>query len=332
MIAITIIIIMTLMLLHFVYTPLPLLHQHTVSISKGMTVRSVLNLLQAQQVLDAGQAKQFFLWVKINRAEKKIKAGTYVLSGPLTADQLLNKLIRGDVVQQSLTIIEGQRVQEFLEKLKQHPMVEQTIGALSEEEILALLQAPYPYLEGIFFPDTYYFSDRTKDTVLLQLAYDTMQQHLAKAWDKRADNLVLKTPYEALILASIIEKEGQLRTEQPMISGVFHRRLLKKMRLQSDPTVIYGLSDKNKTLTRSDLKIDHPFNTYVHRNLPPSPIALPGLSAIDAALHPDDSETLYFVARGDSSGSHVFSNTLEEHNQAVSQYRRNLAVQGEKNE
>ncbi|MGE4349527.1 MAG: endolytic transglycosylase MltG [Candidatus Berkiella sp.] len=313
--------------LRFAHAPLMLGNvEHTLNIKRGMSVKSVAALLKEKNILSGIQSKQFLLWVKVNKADKKLKAGTYLLSGKLTPDQLMNKLIIGDVAQYAITIIEGQTVSDFLEKLKQHPAIFQTVEKLNEKEILALLEAPYPYLEGIFFPDTYYFPAQTQDITLLKLAYQTMQRHLTKAWEKRAETLAVHTPYEALILASIIEKEGQLSVERPLISGVFHRRLAKKMRLQADPTVLYALGNKTKNITKADLKMDNPFNTYVYPHLPPSPIALPGLDAIEAALHPDDSEALYFVAKGD--GSHYFSANLNEHNKAVQKYQLQQPVQG----
>lgn len=314
--------------LRFVHAPLMLGNTpQTLSIKRGMTVKGVAKLLEEQKILSNIQAKQFLLWVKINKVDKKLKAGTYLLSGQMTPDQLMNKLVIGDVAQYAITIIEGQTFADFLEKLKSHPAVFQTLGNISETEMLALLNIPYPHLEGVFFPDTYYFSDQTKDITLLKLAYQTMQRNLETAWERRSDELAIRTPYEALILASIIEKEGQLSVERPLISGVFHRRLAKKMRLQADPTVLYGLGNKTKNITKADLKADNPFNTYVYPDLPPSPIALPGLDAIEAALHPDKSEALYFVAKGD--GTHYFSVNLDEHNKAVQKYQLQQPVQKE---
>lgn len=321
----------TYVLLRFAYSPLSLnQNEHTISIQKGMSVRSVLNMLQKESILTPFQVKQFFLWIKFHGVEKSIKAGTYLLEAQVTPDQLMRKLVEGDVVQYALTIIEGHTAEDLLGQLQAHPAIVKTLTTLSEKEILRLLETDYPALEGIFFPDTYYFPAQTKDITVLKMAYQTMQQHLKRAWQHRGEPLAVKTPYEALILASIIEKEGQLHEEHSQISGVFHRRLFKKMRLQADPTVLYGLPIKPKEISKNDLKNEHPYNTYVHHHLPPTPIALPGLKAIKAALNPDDGQALYFVAKGD--GSHYFSDTLEAHNKAVKKYQRSNIVQEESSE
>jgi UPF0755 protein len=174
--------------------------------------------------------------------------------------------------------------------------------------------------EGLFFPDTYYFPNHTTDRDFLLRAYRMMQQKLAAAWGQRAENLPLQTPYEALILASIVEKETSAAQERAQIAGVFVRRLLKGMRLQTDPTVIYGLGEEfDGNIRRKDLRTDHPYNTYLRAGLPPTPIALPSQASIEAVLHPAAGKTLYFVARGD--GSHYFSTTLDEHNAAVRKYQ-----------
>lgn len=307
-------------MLRFAHTPLDLTHaEKTISIPKGMHVPSMMRLLEQQRILTPLQTIQMRLWIRFCNADKKIKAGTYLLPNALTPDQIMKKLVDGDVVQFAVTIIEGQTTQDFFEKLKQNPAVVKTVLDLPPQEILAALNAPYTHLEGLFFPDTYFFPDGTTDLVLLKMAYDTMQRHLQTAWAQRSSQSILKTPYEALIMASIIEKEGRFHQEHAQISGVFHRRLAKKMRLQADPTVLYGFGDNRKDLNKADLKFNHPYNTYVHHALPPTPIALPGLHAIKAAVQPDTGNALYFVAKGD--GSHHFSDTLTEHNRAVLQYQ-----------
>ncbi len=313
--------------LRIVYTPQKSLESaQTISISKGMSVRGVIKLLEKQEILTALQGNAFLMWVKLNNVGKHLKAGTYILHGQLSLNEIMAQLVSGKVAQFELTVIEGDTFSDFKAQLSQHPAVLQTTNNLSEVELIKLLGVSYSQLEGTLFPDTYHFPDKTPDKVLLKLAYDTMQTHLNKAWDKRGKALAIKTPYEALILASIIEKESKVASERAIISGVFQRRLEKNMRLQADPTVRYGMPAGKAKITRQDLKTDHPYNTYVHKGLPPTPIALPGLASIKAALHPDRSELLYFVAKGD--GSHYFSEDLPEHNLAVKKYQRKQEVEG----
>tara|TARA_R110002110_G_scaffold404606_1_gene623184 strand:- start:226674 stop:227564 length:891 start_codon:yes stop_codon:yes gene_type:complete len=284
-----------------------------------MSVRGVMALLKEQKILNDFQTKAFFIWVKLNNVEKNLKAGTYILQGKLSLNQIMNILVSGKEAQFELMVIEGDTVADFKAQLVKHPAILKTIGSMSDKALAKLLGSSYENLEGVLFPDTYHFPKNTPDTIILKLSYDTMQKHLNKAWDNRAKHLAVKTPYEALILASIIEKESKVAEERAIISGVFHRRLEKNMRLQADPTVRYGMPAEAEKITRKDLRTKHPYNTYVHKGLPPTPIALPGLASIQAALHPDRSELLYFVAKGD--GSHYFSEDLKEHNLAVKKYQ-----------
>lgn len=320
-------------MLRFAYTPLsPHMGEHTIKVERGMSVRQIINALEEAALINQWQAKQLIIWVKLKRVERNIKAGTYIFSGSMTADHLLNKLVKGEVVQYALTIIEGHTAQDFMKQLQQHPGVVQTVATLSEEALLEQLEVAdiYPALEGIFFPDTYYFPAGTKDITLLKIACQTMRTQLDSVWEGRDKNIAIQSKYDALILASIIEKESQLDEERAQISGVFHRRLQKKMRLQADPTVVYGLADKSKPLSKEDLKNTHLFNTYVHHRLPPTPIALPSFDSLKAAVNPDQGQALYFVAKGD--GSHVFSDTLAAHNEAVARYQRKPVVQGDSRE
>jgi len=297
-----------------------------ISISNGMSVRGVIKLLEDKKILNTIQGKVFLIWVKLNNVGKHLKAGTYILHGQLSINDIMIQLVSGKVAQFELTVIEGDTFAGFKQLLSKHPAILKTIDNLSETELIKALEVSYPNLEGALFPDTYHFPDKTPDKVLLKLAYDTMQGYLSQAWETRGKTLSIKTPYEALILASIIEKESQVASERRIISGVFHRRLQKNMRLQSDPTVLYGMPEGKEKITRKDLKTDHPYNTYVHKGLPPTPIALPGLASIEAALHPDRSELLYFVAKGD--GSHYFSEDLKEHNLAVKKYQLKQEIEG----
>ncbi|MFO1349889.1 MAG: endolytic transglycosylase MltG [Gammaproteobacteria bacterium] len=252
----------------------------------------------------------------------RIQAGEYAITPEMTPRRLLANLVAGRVIQYSLRIFEGWTFHQMLAAIHGNAKLKPTLAALSDGDIMARLGHPGEHPEGRFFPDTYRFPAGTTDLDFLRRAYATMEQHLAEVWAKRAPNLPLKSPYEALILASIIEKETGLARERPAIAGVFVRRLQKDMRLQADPAVIYGMGAAfDGDIRRRDLEADTPYNTYTRKGLPPTPIALPGLGSLFAAVAPSTGEALYFVARGD--GGHVFSRTLDEHNQAVKQYMLN---------
>ncbi|RPI62853.1 MAG: endolytic transglycosylase MltG [Lysobacterales bacterium] len=256
----------------------------------------------------------------------RIHAGEYQLSPGTTPLTLLAKLVRGDVYLHQITIVEGSRFGEVLTALRSHPAIAAT--ALDGAAIMSALGAPGVHPEGQFFPDTYRFPYGTRDVDLLRLAHEQLAARLAEAWSNRSPGLLLKTDYEALILASIIEKETSLPAERKLIAGVFHERLRRNMRLQTDPTVIYGLGDAfDGNLRRVDLERDTPYNTYTRAGLPPTPIALPGAGSIEAAVAPEISDAIYFVATGRGDGSHYFSSTLEEHQQAVRDYLRQLRSQ-----
>jgi UPF0755 protein len=250
----------------------------------------------------------------------KIKAGEYLIVANTTPEMLLDQLVRGKVLEYSLTLIEGWTFKQALATVRIHPMIVQTLASLSTEQIMDRLGLAGVYPEGRFFPDTYLFPRGTTDADILKRAYQRMQKVLAQEWQERADGLPIKTPYEALILASIIEKETGVADERKQVAGVFTRRLQKRMRLQTDPTVIYGMGDTyDGNIRRKDLSTDTPYNTYVHSGLTPTPIALPGRKSIHAALHPADGDALYFVATGE--GGHFFSATYEEHRRAVQKYQ-----------
>ena len=221
----------------------------------------------------------------------------------------------------SFTIVEGWTFRELLAALAAEPAVLNTVSYEDWPAILESLGAPYDHPEGLFLPETYRFPKNTADVDLLRQAYTLLQTALQEEWAARSDGLPLDTPYDALTLASIIEKETALARERPLIAGVFVRRLQKNMRLQTDPTVIYGVGvEFDGNLTRRHLRTDTPYNTYTRRGLPPTPIALPGRAAIAAALHPTEGETLFFVATGLGDGSHKFSVTKEQHDAAVQEY------------
>jgi UPF0755 protein len=260
------------------------------------------------------------LYARLNGLAGRIHTGDYALTSKLTLPDLLDNLVKGKVIQYSLTIVEGWTFRQMLTAVHQHEHLTATLTGLSDDEIMARLGAPDQHPEGWFFPDTYHFPRETTDLDFLKRAHNTMQERLAAAWSQRAADIPLQNPYQALILASIIEKETGKSTERSKIAGVFTRRLQKRMLLQTDPTVIYGLGDAyNGNLKRSDLKTDTPYNTYIREGLPPTPIALPGAQSLLAAVQPAAGRELYFVSRGD--GSHEFSNTLQQHNVAIRKFQ-----------
>jgi len=290
-----------------------------IDVKSGRSITSIANELAANNVIDR---PRYLAWsARISGQDKHIQAGEYVVEKGVTPNQLLNKLVAGKVQQHSFTIIEGWNVSQILQAIKQNKDLEHLIGELPASQLMKKLgQSDVLHAEGWLFPDTYYFVRGESDIKVLLRAYKAMQKHLNAEWEKRSKGLPYKTPYEALIMASIIEKETGQGGERKQISGVFVRRLRKGMKLQTDPTVIYGIGDKyDGNIRRRDLRTDTPYNTYTRYGLPPTPIAMPGLAAIHAALHPADGNSLYFVAKGD--GTHVFSNTLKQHNEAVIKYQ-----------
>jgi len=265
-----------------------------------------------------------YLYGRYHALGRAIKVGEFELTGSLTPIDLLTKVTSNQVKEYKITFSEGISFKEVLAKIAQTPKLTHTLQSGSAQplpSLMAQLQLPEMHPEGRFFPSTYRFPLGTTDLDLLKRAYHQMEAVLAAEWSQREDGLPYKTPYEALIMASIIEKETGVASERQQIAGVFVRRLNKKMRLQTDPTVIYGLGDSyNGNLKRSHLKDkSNPYNTYAIKGLPPTPIAMPGQEAIYAALHPAAGSALYFVAKGD--GTHYFSATLDEHNAAVKRYQ-----------
>jgi len=250
----------------------------------------------------------------------RIQAGEYEIEPGTTPEQLLKMLVAGKVKQYSLTIVEGWTFRQLRAELRRSPLLTHTLKDLSDTAVMAKLGAPGQHAEGWFYPDTYRFPRGTTDVEFLKRAYEAMCRRLTAEWQDRAKNLPLKTPYQALILASIVEKETAVPKEREEIAGVFVRRLERGMRLQTDPTVIYGMGDKyDGDIRTRDLRTDTPYNTYTRAGLPPTPIAMPSGASIHAALHPAPGKTLYFVAKGD--GTHHFSVTLAEHNRAVVKYQ-----------
>lgn len=287
-------------------------------ISKGDSFKRVIQKLHSQGIL----TKPFYFSVlgKLENATSRLKVGDYKIVPGTTARQLLSMMVEGKVHQYSLTLIEGWTFRRVLQTLEETPQLRHTLKNRSIEEVMSLVGAANEHPEGRFFPDTYFFAGGTTDIAILKRAYESLKQTISSEWSKRAEGLPLKTPYQALILASIVEKETGVSGERPIIAGVFIRRLQKGMLLQTDPTVIYGIGKRyNGNITLKHLRTDTPYNTYVRRGLPPTPIAMAGSASIHAVLHPKKGNSLYFVARGD--GTHVFSSTLKEHNRAVKTFQ-----------
>ena len=263
-------------------------------------------------------------WARFTGRAGEIKAGEYELLETTSPRQLLSKMVAGEIKQYQLTLVEGWTLQQALQLIWDSPGISPSLQGVSATEIARSLKLEYAHAEGLFFPDTYYYSGGTSDTDILERAQIRLEDILQRLWRERAGALPYETPYEALIMASIIEKESSEASERGHIAGVFVRRLERGMRLQSDPTVIYGLAERyDGNITRSSLDEVTLYNTYRINGLPPTPIALAGRQSIEASLNPLPSEYLYFVAKGD--GSHYFSNTLEQHNEAVRRFQKNVS-------
>ena len=299
-------------------SPLPLGAELVFDVPSGATLGQVLRQLEREGAIDNVRAME---WIGRLRGDAaRLKAGEYALRTGVTADGLLKMLSNGDVHQRSFVLLEGWRMRDLRSALAAAPRLESTIDALGDVELMLALERPGVAPEGRFFPDTYRYEAGTSDRALLARAAARMDEVLEAEWGARRADLPLRDVDEALVLASIIEKETGAAKDRPEIAGVFVRRLERGMRLQTDPTVIYGLGEAfDGNLTRRDLRDPHRWNTYVHEGLPPTPIAMPGRAAIHAALHPAEGSSLYFVARGD--GSSEFSDTLDAHNDAVRRFQ-----------
>jgi UPF0755 protein len=250
----------------------------------------------------------------------------YEIPAQASPAQILEMFEQGRVVLEQLTVVEGSTFAEFRHELDQHAAVAHTLTGKTAEQVMTALGHPGEFPEGRFFPDTYRFAAKTKDTEILTLAYNAMQKLIETSWPQHASDLPFETSYQALILASIVEKETGVPEERQRVAGVFATRLRKGMRLQTDPTVIYGLGESyDGNIHSRDLVTDTPYNTYTRSGLPPTPICLPSRESVLAAMHPADNGELYFVATG--NGGHHFSRTLEEHNEAVKAYLQHLRTQ-----
>ena len=295
-------------------------------VSPGLSLAGLVRELERREILCCPRA--FTLIARISGDATRIKAGEYLLAAGMTADDLLRALVQGDVIKHSFTIIEGWTVRELLQALATEEALEQDMLEnydSAAESLMDRFGESGLHAEGQFLPETYQFVRGERVSDVLRRAHADLLEQLEQAWQGRESGLPFDTSYEALVLASIVEKETALAAERPVIAGVFVRRLQQRMRLQTDPTVIYGLGPKfDGNLTRQHLDTDTPYNTYTRAGLPPTPIALPGARAIVAVMHPEPGDALYFVATGAGDGGHHFSATLEEHNQAVQDYLRQL--------
>ncbi len=296
-------------------------------IEPGSSLNAIATKLDKTGVLVSREA---FVWYARYRGlAQQIKAGEYEISPGMSSIDILDRLVAGDSYLHAVTLVEGWTYREALAALHAHPAVRATQDPARPDLTMSELGRADVHPEGRFFPDTYRFERATSDLQLLRVAMERMDEELAAAWENRSAGLPLETPAELLTLASIIEKETGLDSERATIAGVFVRRLQKRMRLQTDPTVIYGLGPTfDGNLTRRDLNTDTPYNTYTRHGLPPTPIALPGAESLRAAGHPEEGSALYFVATGEGDGSHYFSDSLEEHNAAVARYLKRLRQRG----
>ena len=298
--------------------PLAFSEESVLVIESGQSLKSL-----AASLVDKGWLVHPYYFVYEGRRQNKassLKVGEYTILAGTTPLQLLDIIVAGKVRQYSMTIPEGWTFQQILESVTTNQELEHTLTTTRPETVMAELAYSGYYAEGRIFPDTYLFPAGTTDVDFLRRAIKTQETVLQEEWRQRDKGLPYQSSYEALIMASIIEKETGVAEERGMIAGVFVRRLQKKMKLQTDPTVIYAMAEQfNGNVRRKDLSIDSPYNTYVYKGLPPTPIASPGRDAIHAALHPEPGKALYFVAKGD--GSHYFSETLQEHNKAVARYQ-----------
>ena len=278
----------------------------------------------AQQIADAGVPINPFLFSLLARATQKsskIKAGSYELKPGTTPVRLIDQLVRGEFAQESLMIIEGWTFQQMRKEMAANKGLKHDTAKLSDRQLMAKLSTQFKEPEGLFFPDTYLFAKGSSELTIYKQAHAMLLSRLNEAWDKRDPSLPYKTPYEALTMASIVEKETGQKAERAMIAAVFVNRLKRGMLLQTDPTVIYGMGEKyDGKIHKRDLETDTPYNTYTRNGLPPTPIALPGVQSLAAALAPAKSDALYFVSRGD--GTSKFSTNLPDHNKAVNQFQR----------
>ena len=305
---------------HLYEAPGPLTEEKTVVIAPGTGFKGIARVLAKEGVI--GQPIIYMTMVLMEQQQAAFKAGEYAFPPGISPHDVTEKLTQGDVTQTSITIVEGWTVRDLKQALRADGDVAKAAVDLADAELMRAIGASGQQPEGWFFPDTYFFASGATDLSILTRAYRTMQQRLDVAWVGRAPGLPFDAPYQALILASIVEKETGRVADRPLIASVLVNRLQQGMRLQADPTVIYGIGERfDGNLTKRDLDADSAYNTYTRDGLPPTPIALPSQASLDAVLHPPATPYLYFVSRGD--GSSEFSANLADHNRAVAKYQKN---------
>ena len=303
----------------WLFQPLSMSSAYNYEISRGTTVFSIAQDLHKLGWLE--YPKVWALWARVNGSSSKLRAGEYKLAPTMTPDQILKLFTSGKVILHSLVVIEGSTFSDLRSSLEKRTDIQHTLNYAADADWMTALQIPDTHPEGQFFPDTYRFASNTTDVDILRMAQAKMKKALFEAWQTREEDANIKTPYQLLILASIVEKESANDEDRKKIAGVFLERLERGMRLQTDPTVIYGLgADFDGDLKKADLLRDGPYNTYTREGLPPTPIAMPGAASLYAAAHPEKTGALFFVATGKSDGSHYFSKSLQEHNAAVQRY------------
>ena len=314
-------------LTEFVHTPVNVTQDQLLTIERGTTGSKLAALLEQEKILEHADLLPWLL--KLQPQLNKVKAGTYSLTGVKTLQDLLDMLNSGKEAQFSVKFIEGKTFKEWRKNLENAPHLKQTLQGKTDKEIMALLDIPavakavyeWNNIDGWLYPDTYNYTPNSTDLELLKRSTTRLQKALDKAWNERDENLPLEDPYQMLILASIVEKETGIAAERPQVASVFINRLKANMKLQTDPTVIYGMGENyTGNLRKKDLETITPYNTYMIEGLPPTPIAMVSESALQAVAHPDKTDFYYFVA--DGSGGHKFTRNLNEHNKAVQEYLR----------
>ncbi len=305
----------------FLNKPLGVSAEQVYYFKSGSSVSALARDLEKQKIIS--NRLYFSIWTRLTGSARKLKAGEYVIGPELNTLQLLSLMKKGKVQLYSLTLVEGFTFKQMMLRINQSEILNHQLLELNDAQIMKKIGHQGEHPEGRFFPDTYRFSKGMSDVELLKKSYNEMQKRLDLEWQQRDKNLPLKSAYEALILASIVEKESAIAEERKQIAGVFVNRLRNGMRLQTDPTVIYGIGDKYKGNIRyKHLRTDTPYNTYTRKGLPPTPIAMPGQGALYAATHPDKTPFIYFVAMSDRSGRHIFSTSLKDHENAVDIHQR----------
>ena len=314
-------------LTEFVHTPVNVTQDQLLTIERGTTGSKLAALLEQEKILEHADLLPWLL--KLQPQLNKVKAGTYSLTGVKTLQDLLDMLNSGKEAQFSVKFIEGKTFKEWRKNLENAPHLKQTLQGKTDKEIMALLDIPavakavyeWNNIDGWLYPDTYNYTPNSTDLELLKRSTTRLQKALDKAWNERDENLPLEDPYQMLILASIVEKETGIAAERPQVASVFINRLKANMKLQTDPTVIYGMGESyTGNIRKKDLETITPYNTYMIEGLPPTPIAMVSESALQAVAHPDKTDFYYFVA--DGSGGHKFTRNLNEHNKAVQEYLR----------